>query len=80
MDMLPDVVESQYKLAMKNGNTAAAKFFADLISKNEVLDAPVQKVQPFVLVGVPQDKIDQLFVPRGYEKADKLIPEGEVEE
>lgn len=63
IDKYPNLVYAQYKKAVKEGDTNAAKLVSEIISKN--LDVEVEKktVQPFVLVGVPQEKIDRLFTP-----------------
>lgn len=68
-DNFPDVVHSQLKMVKKNGNTAAARFFAEIISKNiDTEKPPVQQMQNFMLVGVDQARIDGLFAPKEYVK------------
>lgn len=74
MDMLPDVVYSQYKKVLDDGNTNAAKFFADLIAKRLDAEKPEQVIQPLAIIGVPQDKINKLFTPKGYEDTKGIIP------
>lgn len=80
MEKLPDVVYSQYKKVMADGNTNAAKFFAELIAKKLEDEKPLQIIQPLSIVGVPQDKIDKLFTPKSYDKKGIIpIDEAEVE-
>jgi len=75
MDKFPDVVQSMYKRAVaKDGSSADAKYFAELVSKHLEVDKPIKTIQPFVLVGVDQNKINKLFTPQKYEK----IIDGEV--
>lgn len=72
MDVYPDVVYSVYQQSVNSKNMKAAAIFIDLLSKKMNLDKPRVSVQPMVLMGVPQDKIDRLFVPKDYET---IIPE-----
>lgn len=76
MDLYPDVVYAVYRRA-KDKSSKDAGIFIDLLSKKMKLDAPRLTVAPMILVGVPQDKIDNLFVPKEYHEAD-LIPDKEV--
>lgn len=71
MDVYPDVVYSVYQESVNKKNMKAAQIFVDLLSKKMNLDKPKVQVQPMVLMGVPQEKIDALFVPKDY---DKIIP------
>ena len=75
MDLYPDVVYAVYKRAIGKSSKDAG-IFIDLLSKKMNLDKPRLEIQPMVLVGVPQDKIDKLFVPKEYQEA-QIIP-GEV--
>lgn len=70
-DLYPDVVMAVYNRAVSKtkGSDKAAGIFIDLLSKKMNLDAPRVSVQPMVLMGVPQDKIDALFVPKDYKDA-----------
>ena len=79
MDSFPNVVYAVYKRA-KDGNAPHAKIFAELISKHLEADKPRQLIQPFMLIGVPQEKIDNLFVPQDMEKIEEIIPgeEGQI--
>lgn len=81
-DRFPDVVYSIYRRAVGK-STKDAQVFVDLVGKKLELDRPSAKtVQPLMLIGVPQDRIEKLFVPKGYEElADKTVAvvEGEVE-
>lgn len=75
MDMYPDVVYSVYQRATnKKGSDKAAGIFIDLLSKKMNLDKPRVQVQPMVLMGVPQEKIDSLFTPKHYDNP-AIIPE-----
>lgn len=78
MDKFPDVVQSIYKGSMK-GNAAQSKTFVELVAKHINIEKPQQTIQPFMLIGVPQEKIEQLFVPVGYEKPEVIIPAPEEE-
>lgn len=79
MDNFPDVVYSMYKRAVSGGKSSAAdaKAFAELISKHLDIERPQTLIQPIALIGVPQEKIEKLFIPKGYEKTEGIIP-GEV--
>ena len=68
-DRFPDVIYAVYRRAITN-STADAKIFAEIVGKKLETDAPRSKMTPFVLVGVPQEKINNLFVPEGYEEAE----------
>lgn len=61
-DKAPEVVYAIYRRAITN-STADAKIYIDLISKRLETQKPMPRIQPFMLVGVPQEKIDALFVP-----------------
>ena len=74
MDLYPDVVHAIYKRAIGKSDKAAG-IFMDLIAKKMNLDKPKVTVQPMVLMGVAQEKIDQLFVPKEYEKVLDATPE-----
>ena len=67
-DRAPEVVYAVYRRATQN-STADAKIFLDMIGKRLEAAQPKPKLQPFVMVGVPQSKIDALFTPEGYEEA-----------
>lgn len=74
MDMYPDVVYAVYQRATnKGGSDKAAGIFIDLLSKKMNLDKPKVSVQPMVLMGVDQSKIDKLFTPKSYDDP-MLIP------
>ena len=75
MDMYPDVVYAVYQRATNKskGSDKAAGIFIDLLSKKMNLDKPRVSVQPMVLMGVPQEKVDALFVPKGMDST-SLIP------
>jgi len=67
-DKFPDVIHAVYRRAIQN-STADAKIFAELVGKRMEVNAPKPQMPPFVLIGVPQDKINALFIPEGYEEA-----------
>jgi len=70
MDLYPDVVYAVYQRASHaKGSDKAAGIFIDLLSKKMNLDKPQVQIQPMVLLGVPQERIDALFVPKGYQEA-----------
>jgi hypothetical protein len=68
-DKFPDVIHAVYRRAVQN-STADAKIFAELVAKRMAVDAPKPQMPPFMLIGVPQEKINALFVPEGYEEAE----------
>ena len=67
IDLYPDVVHAVYKRAVDKGGSRDAQIFIELLSKKMKLDVPRLQVAPMVLMGVPQEKIDALFVPKGYD-------------
>ena len=73
MDKFPDVVHAIYKESIGK-NMKAAQIFVDLISKHMHIDKPQVQVSPMMLVGVPQEKIDALFVPEGYHDIKDITP------
>lgn len=79
LEKLPDIVYSQYEKVIKDGNTMAAKFFADLIAHKLDVDKPEAVIQPLTIIGVPQEKIQQLFTPKKFEDVKGIIPIDQVE-
>ena len=75
-DKFPDVVYAVYRRAVRN-STADAKIFTELIGKKIEESAPKRKIQPFMMIGIPQEKIDAMFVPESYEDAQVVEEEGE---
>lgn len=74
MDVYPDVVYSVYQRATNaKGSDKAAGIFIDLLSRKMNLDKPKVSVQPMILMGIPQDKIDAIFTPKNYDNK-ALIP------
>lgn len=75
IDHWPMVVKSIYKGALK-GNATQAKTFAELISKRVDMDKPVQQIQPLMIVGVPNERIEKLFIPKGMRRGEveNIIP------
>jgi hypothetical protein len=75
-DRFPDVIHAVYRRAVQN-STADAKIFAELVAKRMEVQAPKPQMPPFMLIGVPQDKINALFVPEGYnESVDGEVVDG----
>lgn len=72
MDRFPDVVQNIYKASDKN--MKASQIFVDLIAKHIKIEKPPVNVPNMMLVGVPQEKIDSLFVPKGYENVEDITP------
>lgn len=75
-DLYPEVVHSIYKRAVGKSDKAA-QIFVDLMSKQMEANKPRMNVAPMVLVGVPQDKINELFTPKEYQDVSKIVP-GEI--
>lgn len=73
MDLFPDVVYAIYKRATKN-SSVDARAFAEIILKKLDVEKPRVQVSPMILMGVPQEKIDQLFIPKGYEDVKEITP------
>ena len=66
-DKYPDVIYAIYRRAVRNSATDA-RIFAELVGKKLETERPVAQISPFILVGVPQEKLDSLFVPKSYDK------------
>lgn len=73
MDLFPDVVYAIYKRATKN-SSVDARAFAEIILKKIDIEKPRVTISPMVLMGVPQDKIDALFVPKDYSNVQDIVP------
>ena len=73
-DVYPDVVDTLYLQATVKGNINAAKFFAELVAKHEEVERPAAIIQPLTIIGVPQERIEKLFVPKKYEDVKGIIP------
>lgn len=73
-DIFPEVIDVLYLQATEKGNTNAAKFFAEFMGKHIEVEKPAQIIQPLAIIGVPQDKIERLFTPKGYEDTKGIIP------
>lgn len=70
---IPNVVYAIYRRAMRN-SSADAKVFVDLIGKKLETDQPRVQLSPLIMIGVPQESIDRLFIPKKYEElADKTV-------
>lgn len=76
MDQFPDVVHAIYKRAIKN-SPSDARVYAELIAKRLDVEKPKITVSPMVLIGVPQEKIDNLFIPKGFQDAQIITPKDE---
>jgi hypothetical protein len=76
-DMLPDIAYAAYQRAIDRtrGSAQDAKLLMELIGKKIDADRPQKtRIQPFFLVGVPQNKIEELFTPQEYiNAAEKTI-------
>jgi hypothetical protein len=71
-DKYPDVIHAVYRRAIQN-STADAKIFSELVSKRLETTSPTKpRMTPFMLVGVPQSKINALFTPEGVEEAEVI--------
>lgn len=68
-DKFPDVIYAVYRRAITN-STADARIFADIVGKKLETEAPKARMTPFVMVGIPQEKINDLFIPESYEEAE----------
>ncbi len=66
-DKFPDVVYAIYRRAKRN-SSADAKVFADLIGKRLEISQPKVEMKPLMIMGIPQEKIDNLFIPKNYDK------------
>lgn len=76
MDVFPNIVYASYKQAMKtDANPQHIKILTELISKHLDIDKPAQVIQPFMIMGVSQDKIDGLFHPKSFDKIEDILPE-----
>ncbi|MGW8289552.1 MAG: hypothetical protein ACWGNP_04700 [Candidatus Bathyarchaeia archaeon] len=76
-DKYPDVIHAVYRRAIQN-STADAKIFSELVAKK--LESQTQtkaKMTPFMLVGIPQHKINALFTPEGVEEAEVIDGESD---
>ena len=67
-DRFPDVVYAIYRRAKRNSSTDA-KIFADLIGKRLETEQPKVEMRPLILMGVPQERLDALFIPKAYDNA-----------
>jgi hypothetical protein len=76
MDKFPDIVEAVYERAIRK-STADARIFAEIISHHIDVQKPESRITNFNLIGVPQEDIKKLFIPKGYvDKGD--IPKAEL--
>jgi len=69
-EKLPDVMYAIYRRAKRN-SSADARIFTDIIGKRLETNAPKKEMTPFLMVGIPQDRVNNLFVPKGYDSAIK---------
>lgn len=68
MEKFPDVVYAMYKGGIK-GSAQHAKAFIELVSKHIHADKPSQTIQTLNIIGVSQDALNKLAIPKGYDKA-----------
>ena len=73
MGLWPDVVYAIYKDAVR-GSAPQAKAFSEIILKRLDVDKPAVTISPMMLVGVPQDKIDKLFIPKEIQSVKEVVP------
>lgn len=73
MDLFPDVVYAIYKRAIKN-SSVDSRAFAEIILKKLDVEKPRINVSPMMIMGVPQEKIDALFIPKEYESVKEILP------
>jgi hypothetical protein len=67
MDKFPDVVYAVYKEARK-GKSKQAETIIELVSKHINIDKPQQTIQTLNIIGVSQEALNKLAIPKGYEK------------
>lgn len=69
--LLPDIANAAFQraIAKTRGSSQDAKLLMELIGKRTQMDKPPARVQPFFLIGVDQNKIEELFTPTEYIEA-----------
>jgi len=67
-DRFPDVMYGVYTRAVGK-SSADAKIFAEFVGKKLEQNKPKTRMTPFMLVGVPQEKLSGLFTPPKIEEA-----------
>ena len=74
-ELFPSFIHKMYVKATDEGNSSAIKFFGEMVAKDMEVDKPKPTIAPFMIVGVPQSKIDAMFAPdelRVVEEAEPL--------
>lgn len=66
-DRFPDVVYAIYQRALRK-SSADARIFTELIGKKLETERPTPKISPFMMIGVAQEDITKLFIPKEYDK------------
>ena len=72
MDKWPNLVDKAYKRAMGD-STADFRVLAEMVVKKIDVEKPQVNVSPMVIIGVPQERIDKLFTPKGFDTPPKII-------
>lgn len=74
---LPDIAEASFQraIAKTRGSAQDTKILLELIGKRVDINKPAQRIQPFMLVGVDHDKIEELFTPPEYIEAAEVTME-----
>ena len=73
MSLWPDVVYAIYKDAVR-GSAPQAKAFSEIILKRLDVDKPKVTISPMILMGVPQERIDRLFIPKEIQSVKEVVP------
>lgn len=66
-ELYPNFIHEQYLQAVKAGNPSSIKFFGEMVAKDMSIEKPRDTIQPIMIVGVTQEKINKLFTPDGEE-------------
>lgn len=76
---LPDIAEASFQRAISKtrGSAQDTKILLELIGKRVDVNKPATRIQPFFLVGVDQNKIEELFTPTEYIEAAEVTLERE---
>lgn len=62
-ELYPEFIHKMYLAAVKDKNASAIKFFSEMVAQDLTAGKPAPAAQPLMIVGVPQEKIDRLFIP-----------------
>lgn len=77
--LLPDITQAAFERAVSRtrGSSQDAKLLMELIGKRMQINKPATRIQPFFLIGVDQNKIEDLFTPKKYIEAAEVTLERE---